>query len=280
MDLLSLGLVLVAAVMHAGWNLYVKKDTDQFLSLAVMAATSGLLCACVLPLMPPIADRAWVILAISAPLHAGYRICLSMGYKYGDMSQVYPIARGATPLMVTLISVGFLGVTLGGWKIVGIAIIAVGIMGLTFHRGFPTRHEGRAIAFALGTAAFIAVFTLLDSRGSRESDSPIAYVLWLFVLEGLLMLLIAATVNATRLKEYVIKNGRACSINGAVMSLAHGLIILALSRSEAALVSALRETSVIFGVVFSVVVLKERIGAVRLTCTLVVLAGLFLTVLG
>lgn len=280
MDSLSLSLVLVAAVMHAGWNLFVKKDEDQFLSLTVMAATSGVLCAFLLPFTPPMVAAAWPVLAISAPLHAGYRVCLSLGYKYGDMSQVYPIARGATPLLVTLISVLVLGVSLDAWKSVGIVVIATGIMGLTFNRGLPRGHESRAIAFALGTAAFIAVFTLLDSRGSRASASPMAYILWLFVLEGGLMLLLAATVNAPRLKSYVIRNGRTCLVNGFVMSLAHGLIIVALSRSQAPLVSALRETSVVFGVVFSAVVLKERIGAVRLACTLAVTTGLFLTVLG
>ncbi|MBS0159859.1 MAG: EamA family transporter [Nitrospira sp.] len=271
---------MLSAVMHAGWNLFVKKDENQFLSLTVMAATSGVLCALLLPLVPSMDASAWKVLAISAPLHAGYRVCLSLGYKYGDMSQVYPIARGATPLLVTLISVFFLNVHLGLLQSVGIFVIAAGIMGLTFYRGLPRSHEGRAIGFALGTAAFIAVFTLLDSAGSRNSGSPLAYVLWLFVLEGALMLLIAAAVNPPKLLAYVTKNVRTCSVNGLVMSVAHGLIILALSRSEAALVSALRETSVIFGVVFSALVLKERIGLLRLACTLAVMGGIMLTILG
>lgn len=280
MDLLSLALVMLAAVMHAGWNLFVKKDEDQFLSLSVMAATSGALCVLLLPLTPGIELGAWKVLAISAPLHAGYRVCLSLGYKYGDMSQVYPIARGATPLLVTLLSVSLLDVQLGALKVAGIVVIGAGIMGLTFYRGFPRNHEGRAIGFALGTAAFIAVFTLLDSAGSRQSGSPLAYVLWLFVLEGALMLSLAAAASPARLRAYVTRNGRTCLVNGAVMSAAHGLIIVALSRSEAALVSALRETSVVFGVVFSSVVLKEHIGPLRLACTLAVTAGLLLTILG
>lgn len=280
MDSVSLGLVMLSAVMHAGWNLFVKKDEDQFLALTVMAATSGLLCALMLPSMPGISAGAWEVLAVSAPLHAGYRVCLSLGYKYGDMSQVYPVARGATPLMVSLISVTLLGVQLGMAKGLGVVVIAAGIIGLTFHRGMPRDREGRAIGFALGTAAFIAVFTLLDSDGSRRSGSPLAYVLWLFVLEGALMLLIAAVVDGPRLRDYVVRNGRTCLVNGTVMSAAHGLIILALSRSQAALVSALRETSVVFGILFSAMVLKERIGPLRLACSLVVTAGLFITILG
>ena len=266
--------------MHAGWNLFVKRDDDQFLSLTLMAATSGLLCAAALPFMPPITSEAWQVLAISSPLHAGYRLCLSLGYKFGEMSQVYPIARGATPLFVTILSVAFLGLHLEPAKYVGVVVIATGIIGLTLNKGLPRTHEGRAIGFALATAGFIAVFTLFDSRGSRVSGSPITYVLWLFVLEGALMLAIASVYAARRLRNYAATNGRSCMVNGVVMSAAHGLVILALSRSPAALVSALRETSVVFGIVFSAAVLKEKIGAVRLVCTLLVTVGLFVTILG
>ncbi|MFD0707436.1 EamA family transporter [Photorhabdus akhurstii] len=279
MDSLSFGLVMVAAIMHAGWNLFVKKDEDKFLSLTVMAATSGVLCALLLLFMPGIDVSAWKILIISAPLHAGYRVCLSLGYKYGDMSQVYPIARGATPLLVTLISVILLDVQLESTQIVGIIAIALGIMWLTFHGGFPNRNEGRAIGFALGTATFIAVFTLLDSKGARLSGNPFSYVLWLFVLEGILMFVLAMSINRHRLLDYISRNGRTCMVNGVVMSVAHGLVILALSRSLAALVSALRETSVIFGIIFSAWILKEKIGLVRLICTLIVMVGIFLTIL-
>lgn len=271
---------MLAAVMHAGWNMFVKKDEDQFLSLTVMAATSGGICLALLPFFPDIDSAAWKWLAISAPLHAGYRICLSKGYQYGDLSQVYPIARGATPLMVTAISVLLLGTVLEPWKYVGIFVIGVSIMGLTLSRGFPKKNEGRAIAFALGTAAFIAIFTLLDSQGARVSGQAFTYVLWLFFLEGMLMLLIAATADLRRLKSYVGRNGRTCLVNGFVMSAAHGLVILALARSQPALVSALRETSVVFGVLFAAIFLKEKVGSIRLVCTLLVTVGMVLSVLG
>lgn len=274
-----MSIVMLSAVMHAGWNLFVKKDEDKFLSLTLMAATSGAVCAALLPFFPRIDATAWPILGISAILHAGYRICLSLGYKYGEMSRVYPIARGATPLFVTAMSLPF-GLVLGGWQYVGIATIALGIMGLTFDRGFPTGHARMAVAFALGTSAFIAVFTLLDSKGSRLSGHAYSYILWLFVLEGLLMLTSAMLKSPARMVQYTKTNGVSCFTNGLVMSAAHALIIVALSRSQPALVSALREVGVVFGVVFGAVFLKETIGWVRLVCTIAVTSGLFLTLLG
>ncbi|AEG94247.1 transporter-like protein [Ramlibacter tataouinensis TTB310] len=256
-----------------------KKDEDKFLSLTLMAATSAVLCALALPLLPGVNSRAWPILGVSAILHAGYRICLSLGYKYGEMSQVYPIARGATPLFVALASVA-MGLSLSAWQYLGILAIAVGIMGLTFDRGFPTSHARAAIGFALGTSAFIATFTLLDSKGARVSGHAYAYILWLFVLEGLLMLMAALLKSPVRLARYAKARGRTCLVNGLVMSAAHALIIVALSRSQPALVSALREVSVVFGVIFGAVFLKESVGFVRMLCTLAVTVGLFFTLLG
>ncbi len=279
MDTLTLGIILVAALMHAGWNLFVKKDEDKLLSLTLMAATSGIACALLLPFAPPIDPEAWAILGISAVLHACYRVCLSFGYKYGEMSHVYPIARGATPLFVTLASVA-LGVGLSSWQYGGIAAIALGIIGLTFERGLPSGHARPAVGFALGTAAFIAAFTLLDSKGARISGQAITYILWLFVLEGAWMLCIALALSPGKLLSYTRRHGGMCLRNGLVMSAAHSLIILALSRSQPALVSALREISVIFGVVFGALFLKEKVGALRGACSVVVTAGLFLTILG
>ena len=136
------------------------------------------------------------------------------------------------------------------------------------------------MGFALSTAAFIAAFTLLDSNGARQSGHPYTYILWLFVLEGVLMLALAAVVSAPKLYRYSRSNGRTCLVNGAVMSIAHGLVIIALARTQPALVSALREVSIIFGVIFSAVFLNERVGPIRLGCAVAVTAGLFLTILG
>jgi drug/metabolite transporter (DMT)-like permease len=280
LDPYSLCLILASAVLHAGWNLFVKKDEDKFLSLSLMAATSGGLCTLLVPQVGWPTKEVWGYLAVSAPLHAGYRICLSAGYQHGELSKVYPIARGATPLFVTALSMALFEQSIAPLKLVGIAGIACAIMGFTFQNGFPKEKEGRAIAFALGTAAFIAVFTLVDSVGSKLSESSIAYVIWLFILEGVLMLVVSATVAYSRLQTYIRTNGLTCVKNGAVMSLAHGLVIVALSRSEPALVSALRETSVVFGVLFGALFLGEKLNLSKLICTATVTAGLLLTVLG
>ena len=272
MDTLTFAVVLAAAFLHSSWNLAVKKDGDQFRSLALMAATSGFLCLLVVPFAPSLAPGAWTFLAASAPLHAGYRIFLAQGYRHGDMSQVYPIARGAIPLFVLALSVVLLASTPSPYRLGAVALIVAGILGLTFVRGVPRNVS--AVASALVTAAFVACFTLLDARGAAIAGAAFTYILWVFVFEGLLMLLAGFVVGPARMLDYTRQCWRTCLLNGLVMSFAHGLIIWALARSDVALVSALRESSVVISMVLSAVILKERLGMQRIACTLLVVAGI------
>lgn len=278
MDTLTFAVVLLAAFLHSSWNLAVKKDRDQFRSLALMAATSGVLCLLALPFAPKLHPSAWLFLAVSAPLHAGYRIFLAQGYRYGDMSQVYPIARGAIPIFVTGLSALFLVATLTPYRLTAIALVAVGIIGLTFVRGVPSNLK--AVGYALVTAAFVACFTLLDAEGAAIGEAAITYILWVFALEGALMLLAAFYRGPTKMIEFSRNNWRICLVSGFVMSLAHGLIIWALARSDVALVSALRESSVVISMVLSAIILKERLGYQKIACTILVVVGIAMIATG
>ncbi|MCM2505616.1 EamA family transporter [Aureimonas altamirensis] len=272
MDITTFLVVILAAFLHSSWNLFVKKGRDQFRSLSLMAATSGVICLLALPFAPPLDPAAWWFLAASAPLHAGYRIFLSAGYRYGDMSQVYPIARGAIPLFVLPLSLIFVNADVSGVQIGAVLTIALGIMGLTFVRGIPTNYH--AVGFALVTAAFVACFTLLDAEGAALGGQAITYILWVFLLEGLLMLLAGLVAGPRAFLAYTAENWKICTASGFVMSLAHALIIWALSRSEVALVSALREVSVVMTMIFGSLVLRERLGLQKAACTILVLFGI------
>lgn len=278
MDATTFAVVLLAAFLHSSWNLAVKKDRDQFRSLSLMAATSGALCLLALPFVPRLDPSAWIFLAVSGPLHAGYRIFLAQGYRYGDMSQVYPIARGAIPIFVTGLSALFLTANLTPYSLMAIGLVTVGIIGLTFVRGVP--RNLKAVGYALVTAGFVACFTLLDAEGAATGSAAITYILWVFTLEGLLMLLAAFSGGRAQMVEFTRTNWRTCLVSGFVMSLAHGLIIWALARSEVALVSALRESSVVISMVLSAIILKERLGLQKIACTLLVVTGIAMIATG
>ncbi|MCH4813833.1 EamA family transporter [Vreelandella neptunia] len=272
MDTLTFIVVLCAAFLHSSWNLLVKKGSDQFRSLTLMAATSGLICLVALPFVPPLEPRAWWFLAFSVPLHVGYRIFLSAGYRYGDMSQVYPIARGAIPLFVLPLSLVFLNSNISAQQVCAVLTICAGIIGLTFLRGIPTNY--RAVGYALLTALFVACFTLLDSEGAKLGEQAVTYILWVFILEGALMFVVGLLVGAARMLSFTVENWKICMSSGFVMSLAHGLIIWALARSEVSLVSALRESSVVISMILGAIILRERLGFQKIICTFLVVAGI------
>lgn len=278
MDATTFAVVLLAAFLHSGWNLAVKKDRDQFRSLSLMAATSGALCILALPFAPKLDRSAWIYLALSAPLHAGYRIFLAQGYRYGDMSQVYPIARGAIPSFVAVLSAVFLAASLTPYRVAAIGLVTAGIIGLTFVRGVP--RNLRAVGYALVTAGFVACFTLLDAQGAATGGAAITYILWVFALEGVLMLLAAFARGRAQMVAFTRANWRLCLASGFVMSLAHGLIIWALARGEVVLVSALCESSVVISMILSAIILRERLGLQKIACTLLVVAGIAMIATG
>lgn len=280
MDAVTFIAVLIAALMHASWNLVVKKDDDKSLSLAVMAATSALVCLLLLPVAPPIHAAAWRYLLFSVPLHAGYRIFLGQGYRHGNLSQVYPLARGATPLFVTAISLMLYRPAFGALYYAGILLISLSIIGLTRRSYRNGGDEARAIRSALMTSLFVACFSLVDGAGSRASGHPISYILCLFIFEGMAMVFAALALSGARAVRYARKNAYPCLLSGIVMSLSHGIVIWAFSRAEVPLVAALRESSVVIGMCLSTWVLKERVSLLRALSTFGVLGGMLCIAFG
>ena len=195
--------VLAAAVMHAGWNAVVKGDGDPFVSVTHVSLFSGLIALCCLAFVPAPKPAAWIWLALSAGLHTVYRFMLIGAYRAGDMAQVYPIMRGAAPMMTALGTALFVGNSLC------MQTIAVAM-------------KGRAVYAALPTS-------------------------W------------------------------PKSLGGGLMSMsAYFIVIWGMTQAPIALVAALRETSVLFGALIAVVILKEPMTPWRVAASAVVLAGVAL----
>jgi drug/metabolite transporter (DMT)-like permease len=276
MDPIVVFAALSAALMHAGWNLAVKQEGDRFLTLTLMAVTSAVLVTPALPLLPWPSAPAWPYLVVSALLHAGYRAMLAEGYRHGHLSQVYPIARGAAPLIVCVLSYLFAGQTLSVGQLAGVLLIAFGIASLALRTGLPAGYERRAVGFALATATATASYTVVDGLGARLAGQALSYALWLFLLEGIAMLLWGLLRCPDDLASFAPQAWRKCMVSGAVMSSAHVLVIWALSVGDFTLVSALRETSVLFAALLAAIVLREPLGGWRGTATVVVFAGMVL----
>jgi drug/metabolite transporter (DMT)-like permease len=268
-------LVLAAAVMHAGWNALIKKGEDRLLTLAFVIGGGAAAAFLALPFVTPPAPESWVYLGLSMVTHVGYFFFLLQAYRVGDLSHVYPIARGAAPLMVAAGAAVFAGETLGPLAVVGLVLASAAIASLAFERGdVIADHDVRPVLYALATGGFIAAYTVIDGLGVRASGNAIGYILWLFFLDGMPMVGYALWVRRGAVLPYFRTYWRQ-GLGGSVLAtLAYGVVIWALGEGAMAAVSALRETSVVFAAVIGSVMLGEPFGRPRVIAAALVAAGI------
>ena len=270
--------VLAAAAFHAGWNALLKLRLQPLLALSLIAAASGLVMLPLLPLSGLPAPGAWIYILASLVIHLIYYVSLGEAYRTGELGQVYPIARGAAPLITAVGAWLWLGETLTptGW--LGIAILAVGILLLSLRAEAAglSRLDLRAAGFALITACSISAYTLADGIGAREGGTTFAYIVWLFVLDGLMMMLFGLAVFRGEFIRELRQSWRLIVAGGALSAAAYAIAIWAMTQAPIALVAALRETSVLFAAVLGVVVLREPIRLSRIIAAMLVLGGMLL----
>ena len=263
--------VLAAAVTHATWNAIAHGIKDQTLAFALIgvggvATSIPLVIVAAMPRSP-----AWPYLLASVGIHVFYNLLLMQCYRLGEFSQVYPLARGISPLVVTILAAAFVHEHLSGLQVGGVAIVSAGLAFLVFAGGRPGLG---AFLAAVGTGLTIAAYTTVDGVGVRASASPVGYIGWLILLESLCVPLFALL----RRRDVLFKQPRRILLAGlaaGVLSvLAYGLVLWAQTRGALAPIAALRETSVIFGAIIGTLVFREPFGRARITATILVVAGI------
>ena len=267
-------IVLVAAIAHASWNALVKGDDDRLVTLGAANAVRFVLCVPVVLVLPLPAAASWPYLVVSSILHVGYYVFLISAYRFGDLSKVYPLARGLSPLLVAAAAFAFAGERLDPIALAGIGVACAGIASLSAE-GAATRGDDhrRGILFAAGTAAFIASYTVTDAMGARLSGHAVSYVAWLAILDGLPMLIAAAVLRRAALARHLAGRAWKSVAGGALQLAAYGLVVWALVLAPMAAVSALRETSVLFAALIGVKLLGEPFGRRRIAAAALVAAG-------
>ncbi len=274
-------IVLAAAAMHATWNAFVKAGGDRFVEVARIFLFSGALAVPLVPFFPLPAAASLPYLAASIVLHAAYAFCLIRAYEVGDMTQVYPIARGLAPGMVALMAGPLIGEVLSLRASAGVAILVAGLWMVSVRPGRSLFSVDRgALAWALATALTVAGYTVVDGLGGRSSGSAHAYSLWLFVCDGAVMAAVFLwRRGAGALRQAVLSSGRPL-IGGALSLGAYWIAIWAMTVAPIAVVATLRETSVLFGSAIAMLWLGERASAARLIGCLMILLGAILARLG
>jgi drug/metabolite transporter (DMT)-like permease len=278
MDLFVFIAVLAAAAFHAGWNALLKINLEPFIATSLVAAASGLL-ALPAAFVVGVPDAvAWPYVVASAAIHILYYLSLAQAYRFGDLGQVYPIARGSAPLMTALLAMFVVGEALNPYAWTGIVVLAAGILLLAVRGGGRGRpFDARSVGFALLTALTITAYTLIDGIGARLAGSPAAYAVWVFLLNAVAMAAWGyARVGGPRLAGAFAANWRLALAGGALSVAAYAIALWAMTVAPIALIAALRETSVLFAALFSTLLLREPWLAARTAATLLVLAGALL----
>lgn len=273
--------VLIAAVTHASWNAIAHHIKDQLLSFTLISGGGALLGALALFFVPMPAAEAWPYLIASAALHIGYQALLMRSFTLGDFGQMYPIARGTAPLVVTLLAALFLHEIPDTPQLAGVAVACAGLTGLALWgiRGSGRRPDWPALLAALGTGLTIAGYTVVDGVGVRASGTPLGFMAWLMLLQGSAIPAYTAYRRGAALLPQL-RPHAARGLLGAVLSVAaYVLVLWAQTKAPLAPIAALRESSIIVGAAIGTLFFKERFGGPRIAAAglMVVGIGLMLT---
>jgi len=272
--------VVLAALFHATWNTFVKVDGDRLVFMAVMMMGSGVVALGATLFLPIPATASWPYLALSLFFHDGYVFFLLMAYRYGDLSHVYPLARGSAPLIVALVSVTLIGEKLTNHGLLAIFVMTGGIISLCITRGAQNLRNPMAVFFALGTGIFLAGYTLTDGVGARLAGNAHSYAAWTLGLEVIPVLIFVLWRRKTKFVPQATRIWKSALFLGLMSLAAYWTIIWAMTIAPIALVAALRETGIIFALILGVFFLKERLNLARLAAVFTTLVGVTILKIG
>jgi drug/metabolite transporter (DMT)-like permease len=270
-------LVLFAGVLHAAWNAIAKAVHDKLVAFGLMsvAFTVGGAVTLVFTGMPR--HEAVVFAVVSAIIHIGYDLALLRSYRLGAFGHAYPIARGTSPVLVGVGAWLFASERLDTFATAGVLIVAAGLISIVFVSGRLERDDLPATVAAVLTGCAIASYSLVDGIGVRHAHNPMGYAALLFVMQGPPMLAVALAAR-WRDPAWTSRRTVPAGIAAGLLALAaYGIVIWAQTQGALAVVSALRETSVITGAVIAAVVFRENFGWRRVPAAVLVVTGIVLT---
>jgi len=273
--------VLSAAAMHAILNALVKVHLDRFLSITLMTLGMGFAALVVLPFVEVPKAEVWPYIIASVIFHIGYRTFLVGAYKSGDFAQTYPLARGTAPLLSALGAILVVGEVPAPFAIFGIVLLSAGTLLMSFRGGAHLEKLNlRAVGFALGTSIFIASYTLSDGSGARLAATATSYAAWLFVCDATWALVLCIAFRGPRSLPLLARDWKAGLFTGVLSGAAYWIVMWAMTKAPIASVASLRETSILFAMLISVLALGEKMTAWRATAALGIVAGVVALRLG
>lgn len=267
-----IALVLVSALMHASWNAFLHLSGDRVSLLGAMSIPYLAVGLLGVALLPAPARASWPYIGASSALECAYCLALIRAYRTGEFGQIYPIARGLSPLVVCLLAAVFAGETLHPTAVAGVACVSLGIMSLALKRNL--RFSGESVPYALLTGLLIATYSVVDGMGVRAAGNAFSYIVWVYLIWNVPQLILVATLRGGLRGLFASRVEAAKGmLAGALALSAYTLIVFAFRYLPIAMVSALRELSSIFAVLIGWLCLRESLTARRVAACALVTAG-------
>ncbi len=273
-DYFLLTIILVAALSHAICHSILKENKNPLGILGITSIIEIIIFTPLVMSVPFPSNFIWVLIIISAILHGFYRLLVIYSYNYGDLSFVYPIARGSSSLLLAIISLVFLTDNISLLGFVAIMIVCLGLFLISFSAKIKFNYS----AFSLGllTAIMITAYTLIDGIGVRNSDNSLTYIYWMLLLNGIPALATSLLIknNGLRIidKDLVFKG----ILFGILAPLAYGLVVWCMQYLPIAYVSSMRETSIIFATLIGMLILNEKNASKRILHSIIIVIGISL----
>ena len=268
--------VLGAAFLHATWNALIKTGADKMTGMMILTLVQGGF-GLVIAMTRDFPEAAvWWWLLGSGVFHSAYKLFLAYAYEHGDLSRVYPIARGAAPMMVLVLSFWLLSDPIGGMEYAGIVVLGCGI--LMMARGvFANAESARLVPLAFGSAMATAGYSIVDGLGARVSGDAVAYVAWLFVMDAVFFTPICLALKGRGVFTSDLRVWGLNSVAAAASYGAYAVVVWAMTQAPIALVTALRETSILFAVLIGWLAFGDRMDRQKIVAAALIIAGVMLT---
>ena len=264
-----LACVMCAAILHASWNAMLRAGRDQLWSMTLMMIAIACVTMMTLVFVPWPDAAAWPYVIASAIIHTGYNLSLVRTYGSGDLGETYPVSRGSSPVLVASGAAIFAHEALDVVSCVGIGLVSCGILSLAFQDG---KVRAGFVPAALTTGVLIGAYTVVDGIGVRLAGDSVAYAASMFLLWSLTMPGIYYAMRG-RPPAYPTAQTVMALAGGIVSIVAYGIVIWAMRYGAMGVVSALRETSVVYAALIGRIFLKERLTARRITSCLAIAMG-------
>ena len=273
MDINIFAAVMLAAVLHSTWNGMVKKHKDKVISVSAIVFGHVPMALVVMLFMPLPTLESVPYIILSAIIHQGYQVYLISAYKFGDLTKVYPVARGTGPIVATLISILVLGVVFSKFQIISIILISFGIiiLGLLSKN---SQNSNKALIYSLATGFFIGIYSLTDGYGARISLSPLSFLGWSFILNAMIFPFTLKLMNYSNVFNRVIKEAKLVFwVGGTLSYIVYAIVVWAFTKAPIPLVAALRESGIIFSIIIGIFFLNEKISIYKIISIILIFLG-------